>query len=69
MHRAMLEVLENELMRKEYDPTALDNSSTKIIYTSRADDVISSPKVEAKYPGVDFVTLVYPANWDRSGQE
>ena len=48
------------LIREEYDPKKLEVTTTGTIYKSRAGDIIPPPKVELKYPGVDFVSLVYP---------
>ena len=56
----MLEVLQEGLLRQEYDPTAVHLASVKNIYISRASDVIPPPKVEANNLGVDFIDLVYP---------
>ena len=41
-------------------PKNLEQITTSIIYKGRAADVIPSPKVESKYPAVDFKNLVYP---------
>ena len=60
LHKAMLEALEEGLIREEYDPMKLDITTTSIIYKGRAADIIPPPKVVLKYPSVDFVNLVYP---------
>ena len=60
LHKAMLEALEEGLLREEYDPKDLESASSKKIYQSRAADVIPPPKVEDKYPHVDFRGLVFP---------
>ena len=60
LHKAMLEALEEGLLREEYDPKQLESITTSTIYKGRVADVIPSPKVERKYPGVDFRNLVYP---------
>ena len=60
LHRAMLEALEEGLLRNEFDPKKLESTSSRTLYKSRAADVIPIPKVETKYPGVDFHDLVYP---------
>ena len=60
LHLAMLEVLQEGLMRQEYDPEKLTSVTTKLIYTGRIKDVLPPPKVQEKYPGVDFLGLVYP---------
>ena len=48
------------LLREEYDPDKLEVATTSTIYKGRAADVIPPPKVERKYPAVNFVDLVYP---------
>ena len=60
LHKAMFEALQEGLLRNEYDPTALETATSKMIYLSRAVDIISPPKVEEKYPWVNFQELVYP---------
>ena len=47
-------------MREEYKPTELNNVTVKTIYKSQAADVVPPPKVEAKYPTVNFRNVVYP---------
>ena len=44
LHRAMLEVLQEGLLRQEYDPTAVHLASVKTIYISRASNVTPPPK-------------------------
>ena len=56
----MLEVLEEGLARQEYEPGKLECTTTKAIYKSHAQDVFLSPKIEEKYPDVDFLCVVYP---------
>ena len=60
LHKAILEVLEEGIMREEYDPTALNNTSARLIYQNRAKDIIPPPKVEMKHPHIEFVACVYP---------
>ena len=60
LHKAMLEALEEGLIREEFDPEKLDSITTSLIYRGRAADVIPAPKIETKHPSVDFVSLVYP---------
>ena len=60
LHKAMLEALEEGLLRDEFDPEKLESVSTSLIYKGRAADVIPAPKIETKHPGVDFLSLVYP---------
>ena len=52
-------------MRNEYDPSNLQNTTTKLIYSGRIADIVSPLKVELKFPGVDFQDLVYPRLADR----
>ena len=47
-------------MREEYDPKKLGEATTKSIYKARIKDVLLPPKVEEKYPLVDFQNIVYP---------
>ena len=58
LHGDMLLGLEEGLIRQEYDHKDLRFSSTKIIYRSRIVDVIPAPKIEKKYPLVDFQSTV-----------
>ena len=60
LHGAMLEALEEGLARQEYTPGELEYATTKVIYKSRAADVLLPPKVEEKFPDVDFKNVVYP---------
>ena len=60
LHKAMLEALEEGLLRQELDPEKLDFVTTSMIYKGRAADVIPAPKIESKYPRVNFKELVYP---------
>ena len=54
LHKAMLEVLQDGLSRQEFKSDALESVTSKDIYASRASDV------EVKFPGVNFLELVYP---------
>ena len=47
-------------MRQDFKPTSLDSATSKTIYASRAADIIPPPKVEGKFPEVNFLELVYP---------
>ena len=60
LHSAILEVLEEGFLREEYKPGKLQEATTKLIYKSRTADVILPPKVETKFPIVDYKNLVYP---------
>ena len=60
LHSAILEVLEEGFLREEYKPGKLQEATAKLIYKSRTADVILPPKVETKFPLVDYKNLVYP---------
>ena len=60
LHKAMLELLEEGLTRAEYDPGKLEVVTTKAIYKGRFEDVSQPPKIEEKFPAVDFQAIVYP---------
>ena len=59
-HKAILEVIEEGLLRQDFNPRALNETTSKSIYASRSSDVIPPPKIEAKVPTVYFHELVYP---------
>jgi hypothetical protein len=59
LHQFMLEVLQEGLIREEFDPKELKIVTTKLIYTSRVADVVPPPKVQEKYPGINFLGLVF----------
>ena len=60
LHKAMLEALQEGLPREEYNPAEMHLASVKNIYKSRSLDIIPGPKIEAKYPTVNFKVLFYP---------
>ena len=60
LHQAMVEVLQEGLMRQELDPKELKSVTTKLIYESRIADIVPPPKVQVKSPAVDFLGLVFP---------
>ena len=60
LHTAMLETLLEGLARQDFQPEELELATTKAIYQSRSEDVFLPPKVEGKYPAVEFKTTVYP---------
>ena len=60
IHQDMLVAIEEGLLRQEFDHKDLRFASTKVIYASRIRDIVPAPKVEVKYPFVDFHNLVYP---------
>ena len=57
LHSAILEVLEEG---EEFHPRKLGEATTKSIYRSRTNDILPPPKVQEKYPNVDYQQLVYP---------
>jgi hypothetical protein len=56
----MAELLGEGLTRAEYEPGKLEYTTTKAIYKGRIADVLTPPKVEDKFPYVDFPNVVYP---------
>ena len=60
LHKAMLEALEEGLIRDEFKPEKLEQVTTRSIYKGRATDMIPAPKIETKHAAVNFVELVYP---------
>ena len=60
LHTWMLENMKEAIVRQEVKATNLFNVTTKSIYMSRMNDLCDSPKIEAKFPHVDFPDLVYP---------
>ena len=60
LHSAILEALEEGFLREEYRPSKLQEVITRAICRSRTADVFLPPKVEEKFPLVDFKNLVYP---------
>ena len=60
LHSAILESLEEGLIRQEFSPDTLKNVTVKVIYQGRIEDIIPQPKVETEFPGVDFCDIVYP---------
>ena len=60
LHTAMLEALQEGLVRLEFTPSKLNEATTKKIYSGRAADVLPPPKVELEFSAVDFKDLVYP---------
>ena len=60
LHKYMLENLEYGIMSGEVDIISMKTITTKSIYMARMEQILTSPKVEEKFPAVDFVELVYP---------
>ena len=56
----MLEVLEEGVIREDYHSRKLEEVTTKMIYKNRINDVLLPPKIEDKFPTVDYEQLVYP---------
>ena len=54
-----MEALEEGFIREEYNPRKLQEVTTKSVYKSRIADVLLPPKVEVKFPLVDYHNLVY----------
>ena len=59
LHQAMVEALQEVLIRQEFYPKELKSVTTKLIYESRIADIVPPPKVQVKSPGVDFLGLVF----------
>ena len=60
IHKAILEALEEGIVREEYDPADLKKTCLKLIYKKRAEDILPPPKVETKFPNIDYAACVYP---------
>ena len=60
LQKAMLLPLQEGMMRQEYDPSKLDQVTTKSIYEGRAAYIITPQKIQEKFPGIDFPGLVFP---------
>ena len=60
LHSTMLEGLLEGLVRQEFKPEAPEVATTKAIYKSRSEDVFLPPKIEEKFPLIDFRKTVYP---------
>ena len=60
LHQYMLDSIMESLSRGEVDKDKLNIVTTKAIYKSRMGDLLDCPKVESKFPQVNFSTVVYP---------
>ena len=60
LHKHIFTALEEGLVRQDFKPNLLDSATCKAIYASRAADIIPPPKVELKFPEVNYLELVYP---------
>ena len=60
LHQYMLETLEYGMASQEFQKNNLSTVTTKSIYRSRLENTATPPKVEKKFPNVDFQDLVYP---------
>ena len=60
LHQYMHDTFMEGVGRGEVKKGTLKAVTTKKIYKSRIDDMLTSPKVESKFPQVNFQTLVYP---------
>ena len=60
LHQYMLDTLEYGMASQEFEKNNLSTVTTKSIYRSRLEMTAIPPKVEKKFPNVDFQNLVYP---------
>ena len=60
LHSAVLEAPEEGHICEEFHSRKLQEATTKAIYKSRKRDILLPPKVETKFPLVDYKNLVYP---------
>ena len=60
LHEYMLATFLKAVGRGEVKRSNVKNVRTKGIYSSRMCDLLLPPKVELKYPQVNFQELVYP---------
>ena len=60
LHQYMLDTFLESVSRGEVKETSIKIVTTKAIYESRMEDLLTPPKVEAKFPLVNFQELVYP---------
>ena len=60
LHQYMLDTFLETVGRDEVKETNIKTVTTKEIYASRMDDMLMPPKVEVKFPLVNFRELVYP---------
>ena len=60
LHEYMLDTFLEAVGRGEVKRSNVKNVTTKGIYSSRMCDLLLPPKVELKYPRVNFHELVYP---------
>ena len=60
LHQYMLDLFLEAVSRGEIKKTNVKTVTTKEIYLTRMEDILTPPKVEAKFPLVNFQELVYP---------
>jgi len=60
LHQYMLDTFLEAVGRNEVKETNVKTVTTKEIYASRMEDILLPPKVEVKFPSVNFQELVYP---------
>ena len=60
LHQYMLDTFLEAVGRDEIKETNIKTVTTKEIYAARMEDMLTPPKVEAKFPLVNFQELVYP---------
>ena len=60
LHQYMLDTFLEAVGREEIKETNIKTVTTKEIYAARMEDMLMPPKVEAKFPLVNYQELVYP---------
>ena len=60
LHQYMLDTFLEAVGRNGVKETNVKTVTTKEIYASRMEDILLPPKVEVKFPSVNFQELVYP---------
>ena len=60
IHKHMLDTFLEAIARGEINENNMKSVTTKEMYINRMEDLLTPPKVEIKYPQVNFQELVYP---------
>ena len=60
LHQYLLDRLEYGIASQEFLKNNLSTVTTKSIYRSKLENITTPPKVEKKFPSVNFKELVYP---------
>ena len=60
LHQYLLDRLEYGIASQEFLQNNLSTVTTKSIYRSKLENITTPPKVEKKFPSVNFKELVYP---------